>query len=616
VTLALPRALEPWRPLLSLLPVDVALALSPAVLRLAAALGPMLVRARSGDGEPDGFDGLARRGSYERLLLSEWLLAEEAPLEFVRRAAVGEHAFLEILRRDPARSLATMAVFEAGPDQLGAPRLAQLAALLVLARRASAAGAVFHWGFLHVPGDPARPCQTAADVTALVDGRTRATHRPDDLGAWRRRARAEGVEELWFVGSPGAASQASREGGSALAIEQIVHPTKRAVEVTITRPSRPSASVVVDLPEERLCARALRDPFDVAQPEFGVVPAPKRPVSNLVFSSNGRKLFARAQGGGVVSIGVPNSPRAGASQPKLYVPRSRKQVVAAGWHQRNAIVATAEGDRLELTTVKGRSWLGIDQSAPLPAGSFVSEPDRITSIVFLRYGPKLVPLVPDAAGTLFELGDFFEAPIEVVARDLKAIAARGDRVVLVARGHELDDMGLRPRPAAAGPRPDLLPAGSGFAMAVMSAHYAEKPPQIVPLDGDGTFEAFFGWPGHHFLHNPLLAVQQRGRAWSLHAATGVLELFPDEGATVVGVTFDAGEAGGPSLVLLDRDRRRLSLVGRKTSRALLPSADPIVHVAASHAGPEIAYLTTTGRLVVLSPPFDRPLLLHAPAESP
>ena len=54
--------------------------------------------AVAGDGEPDGYDGIASRGIYERLVTSEWLLADEEPDEFDRRAAMGEHTFTRLAR--------------------------------------------------------------------------------------------------------------------------------------------------------------------------------------------------------------------------------------------------------------------------------------------------------------------------------------------------------------------------------------------------------------------------------------------------------------------------------------------------------------------------------------
>src|ERR1044072_224038 len=72
----LPPPLAPWASLLDLFPHELAVALGPWVQRLDRAIGPMRVPHGAGQGEPDGYDGLTRRGLYERLLVSEWLLAE------------------------------------------------------------------------------------------------------------------------------------------------------------------------------------------------------------------------------------------------------------------------------------------------------------------------------------------------------------------------------------------------------------------------------------------------------------------------------------------------------------------------------------------------------------
>ncbi len=149
--IALPGDLAPWRGMLGLFPAELAGDLGGMLPRLALAIGPMRAASPTRGGEPDGFAGIARRGSYERLLHTEWLLADEAPDEFARRASAGEHAFFQIARRSPARAASSVALFDAGPEQLGAPRIVQLAALIVLAERARRAGARFAWGCWESP---------------------------------------------------------------------------------------------------------------------------------------------------------------------------------------------------------------------------------------------------------------------------------------------------------------------------------------------------------------------------------------------------------------------------------------------------------------------------------
>src|SRR5687768_8094686 len=120
---SLPNALAPWAKQLSALPTDLAFALLPWLSRVDAAIGELGTGRAHEDGEPDGYDGVHARGPYQRLLPAHWLLAEEQPDEFMRRAVMGEHRFFRIARRMPEAERSIVALLDAGPDQLGAPRI-------------------------------------------------------------------------------------------------------------------------------------------------------------------------------------------------------------------------------------------------------------------------------------------------------------------------------------------------------------------------------------------------------------------------------------------------------------------------------------------------------------
>ncbi|MET4726514.1 hypothetical protein ABIE09_000285 [Lysobacter enzymogenes] len=149
----LPATLAPWRQWLDWFDPQLASALGECLLRLHPLLGAFRLRAASGRLEPEGIDDLRQRGSYERLLLSEWALADAAPEEFDRRAAGGEHLFLSPKLVARQADALTVAVFDTGPAQLGAPRLLHVALWILLAQRAQAAKARFVWGVLGVPGE-------------------------------------------------------------------------------------------------------------------------------------------------------------------------------------------------------------------------------------------------------------------------------------------------------------------------------------------------------------------------------------------------------------------------------------------------------------------------------
>ena len=203
----LPPALAPWKDALAAVSPEVAAALGDWLLKLAPAVGPLRTRTLVGTGEPDGYDGLLRRGPYERLLLSEWLLATEAPEEFVRRAATRELAFHRMAHREPADARASVALFDAGPSQLGVPRLVHVAALVLLAQRAAKAKARFGWAVLQRP--PGAPDGggltlglTAQNVDNILHARSATAPADADLDAWAAlEARGEGWGDVWFVGA-------------------------------------------------------------------------------------------------------------------------------------------------------------------------------------------------------------------------------------------------------------------------------------------------------------------------------------------------------------------------------------------------------------------------------
>lgn len=149
----LPETLTPWRAWLDWFDPELAVIVGGLLLRLHPLLGAFRLRAHDGRAEPEGVDDLRRRGNYDRLLLSEWALADAAPEEFDRRAAGGEHLFLnpKLVAREV--DALTVAVFDCGPSQLGAMRLVHAAMWILLAQRAQAAKARFAWGVAHKPGE-------------------------------------------------------------------------------------------------------------------------------------------------------------------------------------------------------------------------------------------------------------------------------------------------------------------------------------------------------------------------------------------------------------------------------------------------------------------------------
>src|SRR4051794_20427098 len=155
----------------------------------------------------------------------------------------------------PATGGACLAVFDAGPGQLGGPRVAQIAILLALARRAETAGARFAWGVLQDPGAPLSPGVTAEGVRRLVGARTphEATH--PQIAAWRLRLEERPEwDETWVVGAPRLGAPPSLPAALHFQIWDALEPGAGRVCVSLPR----TYEAALDLPEDAACVRLLR----------------------------------------------------------------------------------------------------------------------------------------------------------------------------------------------------------------------------------------------------------------------------------------------------------------------------------------------------------------------
>ncbi|MCQ4164115.1 hypothetical protein [Tahibacter harae] len=196
----LPPPLAPWRAHLSGFDPAVAGVLVDLLRRLQPLLGPANAHRRHGQLHYDGVDGLQRNGSYDRLLPSEWVLAEVEPEEFLRRAAVGEHLFLAPRRVQPRSRPLLVAVFDSGPNQLGAPRLVHIALALLLAQRAAALGAQFVWACLQERGEAAELSQPE-HLQRLLRSRSLRPADAADAAYWNSRLAVPAPAECWLIGA-------------------------------------------------------------------------------------------------------------------------------------------------------------------------------------------------------------------------------------------------------------------------------------------------------------------------------------------------------------------------------------------------------------------------------
>ncbi|RYX80961.1 hypothetical protein EON83_26150 [bacterium] len=517
--LQLPPPLVPWAPFLELLPLESALALGPLLQRLNNWLGPLRAAPQSGTMEPDGFDGLSRRGSPERLLLSEWMLLEEAPLEFLRRLSQSESGYLQLARHDPHTARASLALFDCGPDVLGGPRLVQLAALLVLARRAQSAGATFRWGLWQKPGewnDEVNRESVERWLSLHGESEPDIHHMVLWEDTWQQAGFDLKNDELWLVGSPDMLPFVPPRA-RLLQVRDELDPLapNRAVEVV-----NDGRTLRLELPDDRTGARLLREPFATKAPKtndrnsFEVEPIDK----GVVWSTSGWKLYARTHSGNLLAFAVPNSPGATVGPPKLLRP-AKKGLVAAGRVGRATVAASLFRTATENPEVGLYfQWWGRGENASSSATFKIPLSDN-------EYGATLTASLGQLFGVdqrkslavLLATGRFAAATQDKILQSehtgVLAAALTGDQVRLLA----LQDHGQ-------GAYFDVFP------------HYAannrDNFPQVPPV----VRQAFTGW-GNHGIESLWAMEADEGR-WHLRITDHQSEIPVPSSRSVVGGIFD------------------------------------------------------------------------------
>jgi hypothetical protein len=439
----LPRALEVWRPWLDWLPPEQIAALGDLLPRLDAALGALRgPRLQQGE-EPVGIDDLRRRGPYHRLLLSEWAVADVAPDEFLRRASSGEHLFLSPRREVRKADARIVALFDSGPAQLGAPRLAHIALWILLARRAMAAQLQFGWGSLAAPPQ-LQPADQPQQLKAFLATRTLVHADATALAAWREALaddrRTPG--ERWRIGdadteiAPGEFTHRvaiRREDSTALAVRIEADGMLREVRLP--------------LPDGRGAAQLLRGRFAferMALPADAPAPAQDGPRLSL------RQPPLIAPGGERIAV-----PLLDASTAMLYTlpkddGRAPKPTRSANWARGRELLCATLGKSFGgvIADPEHLHFWNIDgfRVHPKPAkADFQAPPGQAHWLpcALLAGGRKPHHLyVLDSARRLvrFAGGDRFtkdSRPLETVARDVLAMGRLdAERLVYVHRdGH-------------------------------------------------------------------------------------------------------------------------------------------------------------------------------------
>lgn len=580
MSIKLPHKLAAWESQLRIFPEETALALGALVQKVAALLGPFPHHHVEGRVVPDGFAGLDKRGTYDRLIASDWVLADELPEEFMRRSVMGEHLFWKVAYREPTQARSTLVLFDAGPEQLGSPRLLHLAALVVFEVRARMAKANFNWGVLQSGEQNLLPGMNVAEVEMLLEARGSMSAHAEHFAVWLRRAADAGHKgEIWVVGSE-RLRRFLPNTFSSLLITDLLSPGERKLRADCRPAGKHSRQIELELPGPAACAQLLRDPFSAAAVSRRSLETSSA-LQSLVFNPSGNKLWARTQQGDVIMLPVPNSPRETVGKPKQYDTLSRFPQVAVGRIGRTTVLVSMNPVSLALSLTR----LGKPLSHGLGDGEYEFLDSRTRplfqygrlSLSVWHEGQKPGLYLLDEAGSLLRL---------FADQD-------GKRWCEVVHPHTLA----------------LTRARSGFCYAA----YDQKDGGHVRVYVDGhfapiqswsepevPFRAFFGYgPLATSLPFGLLALGHEDY-WDICHLRGRTEIEVPRTLSVHGVVQDENYEETLIVVEGEGHSQTLGLHGKHGTRRLVKTDAPITAVCGCQQLPFIAYGTEAGEISVYS----------------
>lgn len=593
----LPPSLQPWARELEIFPPEISLAIGQMASRIAPFVGQMPVSANVPGGEPDGFDGIARRGNYTRLLLSELALADELPDEFLRRAAMNEHLFLQLARVEPSSKRVSAALFDCGVEQLGAPRTAHLAALIVLAKRAADANSQFLWGVLQQSKNELFETVTPENVNFLLQARTAENVTNETLEIWLNKfAEISDLNDFWLVGGESLSTFSNAKTFSRLIISEVLEPEARQLAVNLHSASSHSKSIVLDLPEPALCTRLLRNPFANNRPKTEFADLGRENASNMLFSEQGSKLIVRFGDKSIGLFNVPNSPNAAGAYPKTY--RYHGRISAAGqWNQSLPIIWAINENVFRLDYVKfGKFRLASgnyeNENAATAKFALPADDSVLLPCFNLHINKKLTPKIAvlDAENNLFQFSESPSVEIgETTAKNAPQIKLTGkiklraSNVLAVARlPQTLVFVGIE--------------AGTNE-MSIISLD-SETDKAFVPQN---VIRAFFGYGSHGGNPFGLPVWTANNNDWTIFINDqNEIDLPQAKNCTVFGAYQNPAFDSSIGLLELDDDRRTVFFNANVRRKHIFTADDEIESIIQSQRSPLIAYRTVLNEIIVYS----------------
>lgn len=590
----LPPELTPWAAWLSLFPPDLAPALGQLVLGLQPLVGKLTTATPERGAEPANIGDIVRRGNYERLLMTEWVYADAEPNEFLRRAGSGELLFHGPEPAARQRPLRSMVVFDAGPTQLGEPRLAHLALFILLARRAEQARAQFSWGVWQQPGvlheDAGRD-----GLLRLIKSRTlRAA--PADAGQQWETAMAAAPTDCWLVGT--ASAERLAQASNRVAIRRALVGDHLHVDLHQRRDHR---ALRLALPDTSTVVRLLRKPFAPAAP-LGVIHHRDSRASRAQaprFSSGGNWLAVPQLGGGAMVYPVPGSALSKPGKHRVQTAPAQGTIIAAGVFKRNLAHLAAAGDKLRFVGFPGPLFSHQRTVCERPAHADFLAPPGMAQWLPAFYLLSRDPARPRERVAVLDKKQRLvcwqaTATSKNKTRPDIVFTHLAEQVIGTHQGSDAIDFAC-----SEGDGVQLYSLRSNQASPIKQMYIAEKGRRLL-------YGELQGWHPTH--GGMLLAIERSATGWSVGSNNKREMMEIDDGATVLGVAIGK-QNPNPGLIVLHPGRRRIELRVHQARYELATSPEEIQQASMDARSGRVAWITAkTATVVIKALGDDLPLL--------
>lgn len=601
----LPPLLEPWRPWLSLLAADLAEPLGALLLRLHRQIGPLRSAPARADALPAGVGSIVQRGPYERLLISEWAYADAEPDEFIRRAASGELMFTGPEPAARKRSRRCLALFDAGPAQLGEPRLLHLALFILLARRAEEAGAVFEWGVLQVPGVLHRS-DGRDGLQQLLKARTLHAAAPGQLDAWGE-AVDRASDDAWVIGAHSLKAPPGVRGQ--VAIRRSIVGDELDVVITMHQAAR---QLTLALPEPALAIRLLRSPFEALASRAEVHDKAGRPSLLLAprFGVSGSMLAVAQLDGSIFVYPVPQSLKTRPGKPRRHAAPAHGSILGAGVYGKSLGSLAAGSDTLHFKGYPSEAFSSkYATTARPPAEQFRAPAQRARwmPVFFLKRTTATHGKPRSVHSEVFALD--IDGKLVCWSRDSVQQSGTACHSGFAFRTVAQQVIGAEQTEGRV-----LFGVASDEGTAVYAVVAGSAQLATLPYKGS---ELLFGdlmtWP--RTAKHGLLALRISDTDWWVGSADQMVMIKVADGARVIGVAASL-KHGVRGLVVLTAQKRIIELRAISGVRVLVRSSEDIAQVSVCARTGNIAWVCARSlRVCVQGIDEDKPYLTVLPAEA-